>query len=144
MSDSRMMKEIVDFINSQPRNKIIIYTDDLDELEPIDVGKCISAEIYTMLDDKRLSLKAKMKIEEFFSNNMVNHSLYGQSLTISNLGILLESDLKIDIVKLFDNFSINNLLFIKWDGEIEENNLYFLSKQDGIKISIKNLSHIII
>jgi len=52
--------------------------------------------------------------------------------------------LKLDFFAILDKYSRSNLLFIKWEGEIDEENLYFLSKIKGEKINIKNLSYIAI
>ena len=63
---------------------------------------------------------------------------------LSNIGILIEPELKQDLTRLMEKHSNGNVLFIKWDGEIDQDNLYFLSKEKGIKINIKNLSQILI
>jgi hypothetical protein len=63
-------------------------------------------------------------------------------LAISNIGILLEPELKQDFNRFLEKHSNSNILFVKWDGEFDQENLYFLSKENGFKIDIKNLSHI--
>jgi len=89
-----------------------------------------------------LSMLVTLELEKIFNANTFKHDLFGNILAISNIGILFEPDLKQDIIRIIEKYSFNNVLFVKWDGEIDNENLYFLTKQNGEKISIKNLSFI--
>lgn len=135
---------ILSYLKSTARNKIVLFRDDIPGVEPFDIGIAIAEKIVNLLDDRKLSFKAKNEIDKLFSSILINHETFGKLMAISNIGILFEPDLKIDILSLFERFSCDNALFIKWDGEIETGNLYFLSKYNGIKINLKNISHIII
>jgi hypothetical protein len=70
--------------------------------------------------------------------------VFGRYLSIENIGVLFEPELKLDFASLLDSYSQNNVLFVKWEGEIDAENIYFLTKEKGIKKNIKNLSHIVI
>ena len=87
-------------------------------------------------------MRAKEVLGNIFDSNLSDSDILGKHLAIQNLGVLFEPELKIDFLSLIDKYSSTNALFIQWDGEIENNTLYFLSKQKGQKINIKNLSHI--
>ena len=132
------------YLSSQSRNKIVIFTAPLNGIIPFDLGVMISRTIATLTDDKRLSLKVTGVLDNIFNSLIIESEKYGKILPIKNLGILFEGDLKIDVLQLFDKYSRTNTLFIQWDGEIENNTLYFLSKYKGQKIDIKNLSYIAI
>jgi hypothetical protein len=136
------MKNIQKYLSFQSRNKLVIQKHNLDIVETINVGSLVAEAISNFLDDKKLSLKVTNIIEEIFEVSKVKHQDLGRILAIKNLGILFEPELKIDFLSLIDKYSSTNALFIQWDGEIENNTLYFLSKQKGQKINIKNLSHI--
>ena len=138
------MNNIDLYLSSQSRNKIVIFTAPLNGIIPFDLGVMISRTIATLTDDKRLSLKVTGVLDNIFNSLIIESEKYGKILPIKNLGILFEGDLKIDILQLFDKYSRTNTLFIQWDGEIENNTLYFLSKYKGQKIDIKNLSYIAI
>lgn len=135
---------IQDYLNTTTRNKIIFFRSDIPGIEPIDLGNKVAHSISKIVNDKRLSFKAKLIIEDVLSSSIIKHDNYGKLLAISNIGILFEPDLKIDIINLFDSYSSGNPLFIRWEGEIDNGKLFFLSKQNGIKVEFKNLSHIII
>ena len=138
------MKNIQKYLSFQSRNKLVIQKHNLDIVETINVGSLGAEAISNFLDDKKLSLKVTNIIEENFEVSKVKHQDLGRILAIKNLGILFEPELKIDFLSLIDKYSRTNALFIQWEGEIENNTLYFLSKQKGQKINIKNLSHIAI
>jgi hypothetical protein len=138
------MQKLLNFIKGQSRNKLIISTVKIDSLDPLDIGKLFSMGIKKFSTDKRLPLKAKEVLEDIFNAAVFDSKVYGKYLAIENIGILFEPELKIDVLQLFDKHSRTNTLFIQWDGEIENNTLYFLSKQKGRKIDIKNLSYIAI
>ena len=138
------MKNIQKYLSFQSRNKLVIQKHNLDIVETINVGSLVAEAISNFLDDKKLSLKVTNIIEEIFEVSKVKHQDLGRILAIKNLGILFEPELKIDFLSLIDKYSRTNALFIQWEGEIENNTLYFLSKQKGQKINIKNLSHIAI
>ena len=106
--------------------------------------KSAQVVINNISKNERFTLKAKSKLEEFLINSTTDYVKFGKVLSIYNLGILFEPELKIDFLSLIDKYSKNNTLFIQWEGETENNKLYFLSKFEGIEINIKNLSHIMI
>lgn len=135
---------IQSYLNSTARNKIIFFRNDIPGIEPIDLGNNVAGSISKIVNDKRLSFKAKLIIEDVLSSSHIEHDNYGRILAVSNIGILFEPDLKIDIINLFDSYSSGTPLFIRWEGETEKGKLFFLSKQNGIKVELKNISHIII
>lgn len=137
-------KSILEYLNSASRNKIIFFRDNQVGVEPVNIGKLIAKKLNTLPANNRFSLNAKHAIDKIFSFCSIEHEKYGKLIAISNLGILFEPDLKIDIGNLFDRHSSSNALFIRWAGEIKNKNLFFLSQQNGIKVELKNISHIII
>ncbi|WP_157539284.1 hypothetical protein [Nonlabens sp. MIC269] len=131
-------------MKSQSRNKIIFYKQDILGLEAIDIGKKLSHEINPITSDAKIGMKFLIIMDELFTSSLSNNSEYGKYLAIRNVGILLEPELKTDFIQILDKYSSLNTLFVKWDGEIEDGILYFLTKEKGQKIDIKNLSHIVI
>jgi hypothetical protein len=139
-----MRPELLKYIQSQSRNKIVFYKNDLYNLESINLGKELSEQLKGIVNDKRMVMKALNILDEILSSSIKESSLYGKYLSIKNIGILFEPSLKIEFLQLLNKYSLSNALFIQWNGEIENNNLYFLSKLKEQKINIENLSHITI
>ena len=139
-----IINTITDYIQSQARNKVIFHSQDLSDLITVNVGLRISENIYNFKEPGRISMRVSSELDRVLNAAISDHDLFGKYLSIENLGILFEPELKIDFNRLLDSYSQNNALFVKWDGEIDSENIYFLTKENGIKINIKNVSHIAI
>jgi hypothetical protein len=135
---------ILNYLNSQSRNKIVFYKDYAFDFDSIDLGCILSNAIYNLKDDTKISMKVSFELDKIFNDARFNHCDFGKMIAITNLGILFESELKQDIKRIFEKHSNDNVLFVEWYGEIENDNLYFLTKENGIKININELSHIVI
>ncbi|MCK9435716.1 MAG: hypothetical protein M0Q12_00745 [Synergistaceae bacterium] len=139
-----IINTITDYIQSQARNKVIFHSQDLSDLITVNVGLRISENIYNFKEPGRISMRVSSELDRVLNAAISNHDLFGKYLSIENLGILFEPELKIDFNRLLDSYSQNNALFVRWNGEIDSENIYFLTKENGIKINIKNVSHIAI
>ena len=135
---------ILNYKETQSRNKIVFHKDLLDGIDSLNAGYVLSSELKKIIDDKRVSLKGKTIIERILRSSIVIHPDYGNILALDNIGILLEPELKLDFISFLEEYSKDNILFIRWSGHIENDLLWFLSKDHGMKISIENLSYIII
>lgn len=135
---------ITEYINSYSKNKIIIHRELIPDVNSIDIGFLLSQSIYNWIDDSKLSMKVTSELDKILNDELVSHTSYGRTIAISNIGILLEPSFKQDLRAILEKYSNNNTLFVKWNGEIENGYLYFLSKEKGIKININELSHIIV
>lgn len=139
-----MITKLQKYIHSQPRNKIAFYKQDMPGIEATDVGKKLSHEIKSIASDTKIGMKSLIIMDEVFTSSIMENSDYGKYLAIQNVGILFEPELKTDFLQILDKYSSSNTLLVKWEGEIEDGILYFLTKEKGQKIDIKNLSHIVI
>jgi len=138
------MQKILDYINTKSRNKIVFYNHEIPNLPVTNIGHELSNSIANLSTEKHFALKAQSILDKLLTNSITKHDYFGNIISICNLGILFEPELKINFNTLIDKHSKNVCLLIKWDGEIKNNKLYFLTKENGIEINIKNLSHIII
>ena len=138
------MQLIIDSIDTQSRNKIVIHNEDIPEITSLDVGFHLSNSINSLSANKQYALNVESILEKLLVKSTHHHPQYGTMLSIKNLGILFEPELKINFLSLLDKYSKDICIFVKWEGELDKNTLYFLSKEKGIEINIKNLSHIII
>ena len=132
------------FDSSHSKNKIVISKNEIPNIQFLDVGKELSLRINSILSESKVGIKSFLILDELLSSSIVHEDSIGGYLSIKNLGILLEPDIKIDLVQILDKYSSLHTLFVKWEGEIEDGILYFLTKEKGQKIDIKNLSHIVI
>ena len=140
--DTPLLSSILSYIESDSRNKIIFYKESISDITPIDVGKLLAQALFNLKSEDRLPMRSTMELEKILNKAVFEHPRFGRVLAIANLGILFESELKQNFYSIIDSYSKNNLLFVEWDGAIDNNSLYFLSKENGIKININNISHI--
>lgn len=90
-------------------------------------------------------MKVFDSLENIFRTSIqTSDDRFGEYVAISNPGILFETELKIDFGQILSNWSANNTLFVKWEGDIDSGWLYFLTREKGIKTNIRNLSYITI
>lgn len=136
--------EILSFLKTQSRNKIVFYRNSINDIPEIDLGTALSQVLFNLNDLTKLPMKVSLELENMLNTATIDHEIYGRTLAISNLGILFEPELKVDFNNLLEKYSNTNTLFVKWEGAIDNENLYFLSKEKGIKININKLSHIAI
>lgn len=136
--------EILSFLKTQSRNKVVFYKDNIIDIIAIDLGTELSQILFNLTDLTKLPMKVSHELDKIFNKAILEHSILGRLLAISNLGILFEPELKVDFNNLLEKYSNTNVLFVKWEGAIDNENIYFLSKEKGIKININKLSHIVI
>lgn len=139
-----MKEEVLKYLNSQTRNKVVFHSTPIDNISPNNIGLLLAEAIKGIIDDSRLSLKVSMHIDEILTSCKESHPEFGEIIALENVGILLEANLKQDFGNLMRKYSDTSNLFIDWKGIIEKDHLYFLTKESGKKIDIKNLSHIVI
>lgn len=140
--DSTSSEKIKSYISSQSRNRIVLHDQIIPDLVYLDLGRELSEAIFNLKNPNKISLRASLELEKILERSTQNHDKYGVCLAISNVGVLFEPELKLDFSGILDKYSKNNVLFVKWEGEMDSEHLFFLSKQNGVKIAIKNLSHI--
>lgn len=134
--------KIIQYLHSDSRNKIVFFKEKQVDIPCLNVGYHLALEINKMDVSNPLSFKIKNKLDTLLNNAVQKVEPFGSVLCIENLGILFEEELKLNFKLFLDNYSINTPLFIKWDGEMDNNTLYFLSREKGIEIDMNDISHI--
>jgi hypothetical protein len=130
------------YLKSTTRNKIILFQDSIVGIQPVNIGKLVSEKLKNIPINKKFSFKAKLIIDDVFSSCLIEHEEFGKHIAISNIGILFEPELKIDVNNLFNRYSSSNALFVKWEGVLKDENMFFLTEEYGTKLELKNISHI--
>lgn len=139
-----IIEKIASFTRSQSRNKIVFHRQEITGITSVNIGQLLSEALYNLGDAGKLPMRASMELDNILQSSVFLHEEYGKCLAIANPGILFEPEIKLDFSWLLDNYSQNNALFVHWEGEIDSDNIYFLTRKNGIKINIRNLSHIVI
>lgn len=139
------MKQIVSFLNSNPRNRLIILQNvQENDFVFTDLGYELSKAIGADTNNKQISMLAFEALENIIQVAVKTHPTIGNYIAIKNLGIVMEDALKINMIAFLNNHSQNNTLIVDWIGEIDQTKLYFLSKKNGKIIDLLGVSHIVI
>ncbi len=135
--------KINSFIKKLPRNRLIILSKEISQdLSFVDMGVELSKAIEKQINHKQISMVVFDVLETIMQNSEKTHPEIGKYTAISNLGILFEKPLKFDFIHFLDSHSKNQTLFIYWEGEVDKNQLFFLTKNKGLQFDISNISHI--
>lgn len=103
--NQQIINTIADYIQSQSRNKIIFHSQDISELECVNVGLRISESIYNFKEPGRIPMRISLELDRILNAAVSKHDLFGKFLSIENMGILFEPELKIDFNRLLDSYS---------------------------------------
>jgi hypothetical protein len=136
--------QIISYLKTNPRNKIIIHRGMFDELAYLDLGVAFSKLLQPILDEKYLSLKALDILDKLLLSTVIDNVEIGKVLPLTNCGILFEKELHLDILALIDKYSKDTILILDWQGAVEDHHLYFLDKLNGISLDISNISHLLL
>jgi hypothetical protein len=139
-----LRNNILTYLQGSSRNKLIISFEEIPGIHYLNIGEVLSEFLNSRNVVSWNPLKIKDDLHKILAESIEQNSEFGKILSIKNVGILLEGELQIDFTHFLEQYSLHTPLFLIWNGEYDENTLYFLSKEKGKKISIKNLSFIII
>ena len=108
-----VLTDIKDYIAQTTRNKIVICSDSIDGLEFINVGyelsKLLSKNSYNYEEAVRAIL-----YKTFHDDTIGNY------LALTNIAILFEPELKINVSDILDAYSKNQCLIIQSDFDIHQ------------------------
>lgn len=138
-----VLKQLSMFIDSAPRNKLVLVKDPniLKELQSINVGFELSRFIH---DGNPTDIKAESLgfIRHHIAERTQIHPIIGKYVSLTNIGILFEPAIGIDMNIFLSNLTRNTMLILEWKGEIKYPHLFFLHSGHGPKINISQLSYI--
>ena len=117
---SCLKQEVVTYVKQDLRNKIVFSKQCIEGLHYLNVGLTLA----TMLRDNSLP---SLAIQQLFSDAVKADQNIGRYLAVSNIDILFEPDLKLDVGNLFDSYSKNQCLVIQADSENVLSNITHLS-----------------
>lgn len=117
---SCLKQEVVTYVKQDLRNKIVFSKQCIEGLQYLNVGLTLA----TMLRDNSLP---SLAIQQLFSDAVKADQNIGRYLAVSNIDILFEPDLKLDVGNLFDSYSKNQCLVIQADSENVLSNITHLS-----------------
>ena len=140
-----LLDSIRTFTNSASRNHLILSSGCLEAFNYVNVGFEISSYIEPIIGDRRLSMRTQDKLNSLLRDSIGQLDDFGAYLAITNIGILFEPSLKIDVEGLFDRWSQNNVLVVDISkGAISSNRLFLTPNcPDQYSLSLQRINYIV-
>ena len=139
------MSRLSRFLDTGPRARLVFIRNH-DKIESIPTLN-ISFEVARFIhDNKPADLKNNCFsfIKRIIFENTFSHPILGKIIYLSNIGVLFEPELGLDVDLFLSNISRNILTLIDWDGELKFPYLYFLRPTSSHRIKVDNLNYITI
>lgn len=141
-------EQISRFLSAAPRYKFVVASKEslTTDVSVFNVGHHLALSIKenAELVKNDFAYFVQEEFTRLFYQNISEHHEFGKYICIANLGILFESELKINVLQTFQRLSRNTLLILIWEGEIKRNKLYFLSEKSKHTINLLEINHIIL
>ena len=132
------INEITTYLHQSTRNKIVFCKTSIDGIDFINVGK----ELAILLGDNPHEVCGSETMYRQVLNKSKHNDQIGTYLALENIGILFESELKLDLRSVLNHYSKNQCLIIKTDSAIENDTLYFFDSTDMVSVKLQGLSYI--
>lgn len=134
------MDTLKNYISSHPRNKLVVSNEMLDDFQYVDIGYELSLIISRLKNFTPIAVYDSLI--RLIDSNIHDSLAYGRYVAISNIGILFESQLELNVRSIIDSISKNYLLVIHTEGEVDNSGVYFLTKTKGIKVDMSGMSYL--
>lgn len=134
------VKIIASFIQNNPRNKLVISSRELENFEYLDVGLELSKVLSPVELDKVSTNQLLEYFDDLVKDYVFQNRDFGYVLALKNVGILFEPQLVLNFTTFVERTSQNVLVVLNWRGVVDGKKLYFLSKENGLKIDLDGLN----
>lgn len=105
------LSSIQAFVTKQPKFKLVV-TSAMDGLNYINVGRILSEYIVDKLSNSDIAQAAMEYMRDYMRTHTAYHPELGEYIALTNIAILQEPALKMDVVYLITELSKSHLLFI--------------------------------
>lgn len=130
---------VISFIHSASRNKIVFCHKEIDGIDFVNVGRVLSELIVERTDFDDLQGEVNKVLSQ-----TCNHADVGQYLALCNIGILFEPELKLNLRAIFDNYSKDQTLFIFDEGEVVDDKFHFFEPSSLFTVDLDGMAFITI
>lgn len=136
--------EISQYIKQTTRNRLVFCREEILGLTFVNVGKELSGILAQAdLKSPMVSYIADDAFSELISRKFVDEKI-GSYLALTNIGILFEPELGINVKKTIESESRYRTLIICTLGEIKNNHYYFYTEGDGVGIDLTGLPYLVV
>ena len=138
-------------VASGARYKLVVMRSQKDvEEKALNVGMELAKAIsgigkqYGKMGEVKFQMEVAEALERIILGKMFVDEDLGEVVVLENLGILFESELGIDVLRLLRKISKMALTVLLWPGEIGKDRIYFLNLESGITLKQTDINYITI
>lgn len=95
-------------------------------------------------DDRRFPIKAKETLNDMLLKHYTKNETIGDYLAITNLGVLLELEFKLNFLEFIQSTSQNYPLILHWEGYFDNDTLIFKTKPNGLIFSLSGINYLFV
>lgn len=140
-----VLNSLTSFLYLGPRYRFVFVKNKffLSEIQSLNIGYKV-AEFIHNTDNINIKQECFSYIKQLIAENTVKYAELGKTIYLTNIGILFEPELGLDVNLFLTNLSRNTLLLLDWDGEYKHPYLYFKYRDSKNKIDLSKLNYITI
>ena len=139
-----MNNSLYKYLLKNPKYRLVFDLSSSLDVESVDTGLYLAEALQTKVKKSNLDMYASEKKKKMIRQHTHEHAAYGRYVAISNIGILFESALAFNLETIIEQTSKDELLIIQAKGCVANERFYFLSQQDNLSFSVKNLTYTIV
>lgn len=132
----RLQDRLLELIASPGRNKLVLCHELDDSLHFVNVG----LELSRSINDSIESINHMDAVKSVLAQTRHDDTI-GEYLALTNIGILFEPELKLNMRTLLDNYSLNQTLIIQSQYEVVNNVFYFIDSSSSAAIDLSGLAY---
>lgn len=119
-----VLEKIAAWLTYQPRTRLVFVNHKPQTMTFVDFGYDFAKDIEPKLNSKMLPMEAEQSARNIFKSNTFKSEIIGNYVAIENWAILLEPELKINLMALLTSVSQNTTVILLLDEPIKDNRLH--------------------
>lgn len=139
-----MNNSLYKYLLKNPKYRLVFDLSSSLDVESVDTGLYLAEALQAKVQKSNLNMYASDAIRKMIRQHTHEHAVYGRYVAMRNIGILFESALAFNLETIIEQTSKDELLIIQAKGCVANERFYFLSQQDNLSFSLKNLTYTIV
>lgn len=139
-----MNNTLYKYLLKNPKYRLVFDLSSSLDVESVDTGLYLAEALQTKVHKSNLNMYASDAIRKMIRQHTHEHVVYGRYVAMRNIGILFEPALAFNLETIIEQTSKDELLIIQAKGCVANERFYYLTQQDNLSFSVKNLTYTIV
>lgn len=139
-----MNGHLITYLLKHPKYKLVFDLSSSLDVESVDAGTFLANALQKDAQEDNLDIIANDVFRKMISEHTHTHLQYGRYVALSNIAILFEPELSLNLETIVEQTSKDILLIMQAEGVVENDRFYFLSQQYNLSIDLSHLTYTII